>query len=110
MDDYGDRQGRWVGLVIGAIAIVSLVVVALVAGSATAQDRVAIEQIQNAAAELARQRMILAQLLFRGWALWGSWFYFDDLAFMSRAMNQPFGADYLFDEFADSMRAAQGGK
>ena len=50
--------------------------------------------------------MILAQLLFRGWALWGSWFYFDDLAFMSRAMNQPFGADYLFESYGGHLMPA----
>ncbi|MBZ5736882.1 hypothetical protein [Nocardioides mangrovi] len=55
---------------------------------------------------LAGALMILAQLLFRGWALWGSWFYFDDLAFMSRALNQPFGADYLFESYGGHLMPA----
>ncbi len=29
--------------------------------------------------------LVVLQLGFRGWALAGSWFYFDDIAFMSRA-------------------------
>jgi hypothetical protein len=43
--------------------------------------------------------LIAAQLLLRAWGLWGSWFYFDDLAFMSQAMNQPFDLDYLFQSY-----------
>jgi hypothetical protein len=39
------------------------------------------------------------QLAFRGWALAGSWFYFDDIAFTSRAMNQPLGASYLLESY-----------
>ena len=44
--------------------------------------------------------LIAAQLGIRGWALSGSWFYFDDLAFMSRALNQPFDVDYLTESYA----------
>lgn len=33
--------------------------------------------------------MIVAQLGFRAWAIYGSWFQFDDFSFMSRVMNQP---------------------
>jgi len=43
--------------------------------------------------------MIAAQLGFRAWALAGSWFYFDDLAFMSRALNQPFDLGYLTESY-----------
>ena len=43
--------------------------------------------------------LILLQLAFRGWALAGSWFYFDDIAFMSRAMNEPLDASYLLESY-----------
>jgi len=43
--------------------------------------------------------LVVLQLLFRGWALSGSWFYFDDIAFMSRAMNQPLDASYLLESY-----------
>ena len=33
--------------------------------------------------------LIVAQLVLRGWALWGSWFYFDDLAFVSAGYERP---------------------
>ena len=48
---------------------------------------------------LAGAGLIAVQVAFRAWALWGSWFYFDDLAFMSRAMNQPFGVAYLTESY-----------
>ncbi|MGB0101299.1 MAG: hypothetical protein WBP61_13555 [Nocardioides sp.] len=50
--------------------------------------------------------LIAAQLVFRGWALWGSWFYFDDLAFMSRAMDMPFGVDYLTESYGGHLMPA----
>ena len=43
--------------------------------------------------------LIAVWLGYRAWGLAGSWFYFDDLAFMSRAMNQPFDAGYLFESY-----------
>jgi hypothetical protein len=43
--------------------------------------------------------LVVLQLVFRGWALSGSWFYFDDLAFMSRAMNEPLDASYLLESY-----------
>ena len=50
--------------------------------------------------------LIVAQLGFRAWALWGSWFYFDDLAFMSRAMNQPFDVSYLTESYGGHLMPA----
>ena len=50
--------------------------------------------------------LIAAQLAYRAWALAGSWFYFDDLAFMSRAMNLPFGPDYLFESYGGHLMPA----
>jgi len=50
--------------------------------------------------------LILVQLGFRAWALWGSWFYFDDLAFMSRAMNQPFDVGYLTESYGGHLMPA----
>ena len=50
--------------------------------------------------------LILLQLGFRAWALWGSWFYFDDLAFMSRAMNQPFDVAYLTESYGGHLMPA----
>ncbi|WP_345529980.1 hypothetical protein [Nocardioides endophyticus] len=50
--------------------------------------------------------MIAGQLGLRGWALSGSWFYFDDLAFMSRAMNQPFDSDYLLESYGGHLMPA----
>lgn len=55
---------------------------------------------------LAGVGLVLAQLAFRGWALSGSWFYFDDLAFMSRAANQPFDADYLAESYGGHLMPA----
>ncbi len=43
--------------------------------------------------------MVLIQAVARGWALSGSWFYFDDLAFMSRAMSSGLTPEYLFESY-----------
>ena len=43
--------------------------------------------------------LVVLQLGFRGWALAGSWFYFDDIAFMSRALNEPLDASYLLESY-----------
>lgn len=55
---------------------------------------------------LAGLGLVLLQLAFRAWALSGSWFYFDDLAFMSRASNQPFDADYLVESYGGHLMPA----
>lgn len=55
---------------------------------------------------LAGALLIVLQLGFRAWALWGSWFYFDDLAFMSRAMNQPFDVAYLTESYGGHLMPA----
>jgi hypothetical protein len=50
--------------------------------------------------------LVALQLAFRAWAALGSWFYFDDLAFMSQAMNRPFDLDYLFQSYGGHLMPA----
>jgi hypothetical protein len=50
--------------------------------------------------------LVVLQLAFRGWALSGSWFYFDDIAFVSRAMNQPLDASYLLESYGGHLMPA----
>ena len=33
--------------------------------------------------------LVVVQLAFRAWAVWGSWFQFDDVAFITRVLHQP---------------------
>lgn len=40
--------------------------------------------------------MVLAQLAFRAWAVYGGWFYGDDFAFLSQAATEPLTLEYLF--------------
>ena len=39
--------------------------------------------------------LIAAQLAFRGWAVLGSWFQFDDVVFISRLYDQPWSWDLV---------------
>ena len=48
--------------------------------------------------------MILAQLVFRAWATYGSWFRYDDFNFMSRMMNDGPGFGTAFREYSGHVR------
>lgn len=50
--------------------------------------------------------LILLQLAFRAWAVYGSWFQFDDFAFLSRAFNDPLGWAYLTESYAGHLMPA----
>jgi hypothetical protein len=50
--------------------------------------------------------VILVALGFRAWALAGSWFYFDDLAFMSAGMNDPLSWDFVGRVYAGHLMPA----
>src|SRR3954453_3127863 len=44
--------------------------------------------------------MIAVQLVFRGWAVYGSWFEFDDFAWMSMSLNERLTPSFLFHQYA----------
>jgi len=50
--------------------------------------------------------MIAAQLGFRAWALSGSWFQFDDFAFITRVIDHPLTQDLLFDGYGGHLMPA----
>ncbi|HSR26746.1 MAG TPA: hypothetical protein VLW53_24570 [Candidatus Eisenbacteria bacterium] len=50
--------------------------------------------------------MVLIQLVVRTWALFGSWFQFDDFSFMSRVMNHRLGWDMLLEPYAGHVMPA----
>ncbi len=50
--------------------------------------------------------LILLQLGFRAWAVYGGWFQFDDFAFLSRAYNQPLDWAYLTESYAGHLMPA----
>lgn len=50
--------------------------------------------------------LILVALAFRWWALAGAWFYFDDLAFLSRGQNSSLSWSYLTTPYAGHLMPA----
>jgi hypothetical protein len=50
--------------------------------------------------------LVLAQVALRAWAVAGSWFYFDDIAFMSRAMASPITPGYLMESYGGHLMPA----
>lgn len=55
---------------------------------------------------LAALGMIAAQLAFRGWAVGGSWFQFDDVVFISRLYDQPWSWDLVGHGYAGHLMPA----
>lgn len=49
--------------------------------------------------------LILGQLGFRAWAVYGGWFQFDDFSFMSRLMNEPL-REAIFRDYAGHLMPA----
>jgi hypothetical protein len=52
---------------------------------------------------LAAIGMIVLQLAIRSWGAFSAWFQYDDLAFLSRVLNQPFGWDMLFSSHSSHL-------
>ncbi|MBB3089306.1 hypothetical protein [Nocardioides albus] len=50
--------------------------------------------------------MIAAQLGFRAWAVFGSWFSFDDFVFMSQVQTDGIGADSLLNSYGGHLMPA----
>lgn len=45
--------------------------------------------------------MIVAQLGYRAWAVYGGWFLIDDFGFLARAVDSELDLDYLFTPYGD---------
>jgi len=43
--------------------------------------------------------LIVAQLAFRAWVVYGSWFYFDDFVFAGRSYKLPLSWSFLMDDY-----------
>lgn len=50
--------------------------------------------------------MIALQLVLRGWVLSRTWFFMDDLSFISRALNDPLDLHYFFESYAGHLMPA----
>lgn len=44
--------------------------------------------------------LIVAQLAFRAWAVYGAWFQFDDFAWISQSLNASLSIEFVFQEYA----------
>jgi hypothetical protein len=50
--------------------------------------------------------LVLAQLAFRAWAVYGSWFEFDDFAWMSMSLHRHLDWSFLFQSYAGHLMPA----
>ncbi len=55
---------------------------------------------------LAALGLVVVQLALRGWALYGSWFQFDDFAFISRMIDQPLTPGLVLDGYGGHLMPA----